>query len=260
MSDRTFEHTVRDWLDDGPDRTPPPAIDAVLLAVKTIPQERELRIPRRFAMPTFGRLAVAALAAVTLAGGGAIWYVGQNPIASPQTPTGSPVPRLTPSPTARPSAATSPTTKADVVKAWPSNHGSTDPGLYSWDGVTCEPKYCVVGVLHFHGPDARTNEGSVRISISRISEWSISDASGTPVNVAGHQGLYSRINPQLDEWNVDFDGTLVSITLSVEGAPDQAVVDEAFSIIESLVYEQRDTRLGFRLVFRLQSSHWDSPF
>ena len=30
-----FERAVRDWLEDGSDRTPRPAIDAVLLAVKT---------------------------------------------------------------------------------------------------------------------------------------------------------------------------------------------------------------------------------
>jgi hypothetical protein len=47
MSDQLFERAVRDWLDDGSDKTPPTAIEAVLLAAKTTPQERVLGIPRR---------------------------------------------------------------------------------------------------------------------------------------------------------------------------------------------------------------------
>lgn len=111
-----------------------------------------------------------------------------------------------------------------------------------------------MGVLHNHGSN------DVRISIGRIPERTISDVSATPVTVAGHQGLYLRIDPQLEEWNVGFDGTLLSVSLSAESSASQADVDEAHSIIESLVYEQQDTPLGFRLVFRLPSPGWDSPF
>ena len=113
-----------------------------------------------------------------------------------------------------------------------------------------------MGVLHNHGSTA----GVVRISIDEIAERTISDASATPVTVAGHQGLYVRIDPELEQWNVDFDGTLLSISLSAESSASGADVAEANSIIESLAYEQQDTPLGFRLVFRLPSSHWDSPF
>ena len=68
MSDQLFERAVRDWLEDGSDRTPRPAIDAVLLAVKTTRQERDLRIPRRFTqMPTYMRLA-AGIAIVPMHG------------------------------------------------------------------------------------------------------------------------------------------------------------------------------------------------
>jgi hypothetical protein len=96
MSDQLFEHAVHDWLEDGSDRTPPAAIDAVLLAVKTTPQERDLRIPRRFLpMPTYMRLAaVIALAAVAGAGALLVMSGGTNrnqppPLASPST---SPLP------------------------------------------------------------------------------------------------------------------------------------------------------------------------
>ena len=68
MNDRTFEVAVLEWLDAGSDRTSPAAIDAVLLAVKTTPQEWDLRVPRRIiSMPMSFRVA-AGLAAVALAG------------------------------------------------------------------------------------------------------------------------------------------------------------------------------------------------
>lgn len=259
MSDRTFERAVRDWLDDGSDRTPRPAFDAVLLAIKTTPQERALRIPRRFnLMPTYLRLTAAAIAVLALVGGGAIWYAGQSTDPSPPTSTGSTVPSLAPSPTALPTAARTPTTP-DGVRGWPGNRGSSEPGLYSWDGAWCATSPCLMGVLHNHGA---SGGGEVRISIERVTEWSISasDARATPVTVAGHEGLYLRLDPQLEEWNVDFDGTLLRIAISTESGASQANIDEAHSIIESLAYEQRDTALGFRLVFTLPSSQWDSPF
>jgi TolB protein len=89
MSDRMFERAVLDWLEDGSDRTPRPAIDAVLLAIKTTPQERGLRLPRRITlMPTYMRLA-AGIAIVAVLGGGALLLtnrapdIGTNPSPSP---------------------------------------------------------------------------------------------------------------------------------------------------------------------------------
>ena len=78
---------MRDWLDDGSDRTPPAAIDAVLLAVKTTRQERDLRIPRRFTkMPTYMRLA-AGIAIVAVLGVGVVAYLNGGPnTAGPPTP------------------------------------------------------------------------------------------------------------------------------------------------------------------------------
>ena len=87
MSDQLFERAVRDWLEDGSDRTPRPAIDAVLLAVKTTRQERDLRIPRRFTqMPTYMRLA-AGIAIVAVVGVGALAYFNGGPnTGAPPTP------------------------------------------------------------------------------------------------------------------------------------------------------------------------------
>jgi hypothetical protein len=104
MSDQSFERAVGTWLESGSDRTPPAAIDAVLLAVKTTPQERDLRIPRRFiTMPTYMRLA-AVIAIVAVVGVGALMYsnrepgIGGQPTPSP-TPVESPTESPTPSPT-----------------------------------------------------------------------------------------------------------------------------------------------------------------
>lgn len=85
MSDRTFERAVRDWLDDGSDRTPRHAIDAVLLAVKTTPQERDLRLPRLAWRPRtmFDRLAVAAVAAVVAIGS---FTIGSTLLFKPSEP------------------------------------------------------------------------------------------------------------------------------------------------------------------------------
>jgi len=95
MSDRLFDRAVRDWLDDGSDRTPPAAIDAVLLAVTTTPQERDLRILRRTTqMPTYVRLA-AGIAIVAVVGVSALMYFGKSPGVG-----GAPIPSPTPTPVA----------------------------------------------------------------------------------------------------------------------------------------------------------------
>ena len=104
MSDQLFERAVRDWLEDGSDRTPRPAIDAVLLAVKTTRQERDLRIPRRFTqMPTYMRLA-AGIAIVAVVGVGVLAYFNGGPnTAGPPTP--APTTQATPAPTLSPLSA-----------------------------------------------------------------------------------------------------------------------------------------------------------
>jgi hypothetical protein len=101
MSDRTFERVLGEWLESGSDRTAPAVVDAVLLAIKTTPQERDLRIPRRFnLMPTYLRLAVAA-ALIAVVGFGALTYLGNNPgVGGPPPATATPVPTPSPTPAA----------------------------------------------------------------------------------------------------------------------------------------------------------------
>ena len=104
--DRAFERATRDWLEDVIDRTPASTIQAVLLAVRTTPQERDLRIPwrtPRMSNPMRLAAAIAIVAVVAFAGlnlfgrGG----TGSTPTPSPTTtPTPSPSPTLAPSPSA----------------------------------------------------------------------------------------------------------------------------------------------------------------
>jgi hypothetical protein len=258
MSDRTFERAVLDWLEDGSDRTPPPAIDAVLLAVKTTPQERELAIPRRFTTMTSSvRLLAAAIALMAVVGGGAIWYVGlTNP---PPTPTQSPIPSSTPAPT----ASQGPTPSPEVALGWPTT-GMNGPGLYSWDGRRCAGRSCIPGFMHDgYGPN------NVAITIAELPENPVA-AGSTAVTIAGHSGLYRRIvEPEpsfaldgklgVEEWIVEIDGVVVAIRLYAKQGTSEADLADAHAIIDSMRYERtgQPTR-GFRLIFTLTTEHWDS--
>jgi hypothetical protein len=99
MSDQLFERAMHDWLESGSDRTPPAAIDAVLLAVKTTPQERDLRIPRRFNLMTFPMRLAAVVAILAVVGVGALTFF-RGPGFGTSTPTLEPT--ASPLPTAMP--------------------------------------------------------------------------------------------------------------------------------------------------------------
>jgi TolB protein len=97
--DRRFERAMHAWLESGSDRTPATAIDAVLLAVRTTPQERGMRAPWRTPdMNTPLRLA-AALAAVAVIGVAGLLYLNRGPKVG-GTPTASVPAVVAPSPTA----------------------------------------------------------------------------------------------------------------------------------------------------------------
>jgi hypothetical protein len=99
MSNRSFDYAVRNWLEDGSDRTPPAAIDAVLLAVKTTPQERDLRIPRRFTqMPTYMRYAAVAVIVAIVGVGILALNLGTPGSGSANSPAPSPTVAPTPGP------------------------------------------------------------------------------------------------------------------------------------------------------------------
>jgi hypothetical protein len=64
--DRAFERACEDWLEAGSDRPSDHAIEAVLLAVRTTPQEAGLRFP--WVLPANLRLAAAAIIVIAVAG------------------------------------------------------------------------------------------------------------------------------------------------------------------------------------------------
>lgn len=99
-NDRAFERATRDWLEAGSDRTPTATIDAVLLAARTTPQERDLRIPWRTPpMPKPLRFA-AMFALVAIVGIGASALLRNGSTVGPgPTPTPSASPTSNPSPT-----------------------------------------------------------------------------------------------------------------------------------------------------------------
>lgn len=91
MSDkRGFDRAIDRWLDDGSDVTPPEVIDAVLLAVRSTPQERAFRVS--WSTPSMSHLHVAAVIAVAVVasaaaiftlGLGGYGFGGANPTPSP---------------------------------------------------------------------------------------------------------------------------------------------------------------------------------
>jgi hypothetical protein len=105
--DRAFERATQEFLDEGSDRASASTIDAVLLAVRTTPQERDLRIPWRTAPMSNALRLVAVMAVIVIAGVAAFNLFGSSgsvggisaPSAtvtpSPPPPTPSPQPSPT---------------------------------------------------------------------------------------------------------------------------------------------------------------------
>lgn len=84
---RDFDRAVDRWLDEGSDATPPEVIDAVLLAARNTPQERDFRIPWRTS-PMKNLAYVVAAAAVVVVSVAALTALGPRfGIGSEPTPT-----------------------------------------------------------------------------------------------------------------------------------------------------------------------------
>lgn len=88
---RDFDRAVDQWLDQGSDATPPEVIDAVLLAVRSTPQERDFRVLwRTTPMTPYLRVAavialaaIASSAALSAFGLGGSGFGGTNATPSP---------------------------------------------------------------------------------------------------------------------------------------------------------------------------------
>ena len=185
MNDRLFDNAVNDWLESGSDRTPPPAIDAVLLAVKTTPQERDLRIPRRFTEMAFPMRLAAGIAIVAVVAVGALLYVNRG--TGPRV-GGQP----TPSPTLAPAAAPSPTTAAAATlgpldtTAWTTytstRYGFTIGHPTDWNERPADHAWTVDAPVVSGEPDAMgtSTEGFIaQAHPILVSAWSVAVVPGT---------------------------------------------------------------------------------
>ena len=111
--DQAFERATRAFLGEGSDRTSTATIDAVLLAVRTTPQERDLLIPWRTAHMSTPIRIVAAIAAVVVIGVvlliGLGLGTGSPNVGGPGGASPTPAPTASvspPSPSPQPSVAT----------------------------------------------------------------------------------------------------------------------------------------------------------
>jgi hypothetical protein len=104
--DTAFERATQELMELGSDRTPDATIAAVILAVRTTPQERDLRIPWRNAPMSNPMRLVAAIAIIAVAGVAAFNLFGSSPgvggVASPSPTVARPTPAPTPAPSAAP--------------------------------------------------------------------------------------------------------------------------------------------------------------
>jgi hypothetical protein len=194
------------------------------------------RITTRLQPSPFGRtwvLLAAALLTALLIGGALV--VGGLPR----------LPSLPP-PTAPPASAA----EGERVRGWPDTT-ENQPGVYSWDGSPCGMS-CNSGFMH-NGYGSGNLE--IRIEVVRGPP---TDDGATAVTVAGHSGMYRRIDAQQEEWIVDIEGTTIAIRFTARPGTSQAELAEAYAIIGSMRTEPQDTDLGFRLVFTLTTNNWDS--
>jgi WD40 repeat protein len=129
--DRSLERAARSWIETGPTQAPERAVEAALLRIQTLPQERDLRIPWRLpTMFTPARLAAAALIGV-LALGGTFLIVMR-----PNQSVGTPVESQSPPPIAPSPSASVPTTSpiarrdySDVPGRLLVEHGGNAPDM-----------------------------------------------------------------------------------------------------------------------------------
>jgi hypothetical protein len=148
--------------------------------------------------------------------------------------------------------------QGEVVNGWPDtsrNHG----GIYSFDGSTCgsEPgSYCNMtptGAWMHNG----YGSGAVDIWLQVLPEGSVT-GQGTAIAVAGHAGIYRRIDDRRERWTVDIAEATISIRLKAEPGASPSDLADARAIIASMRAEPQDNYLGFRLVFILANNQWDS--
>jgi hypothetical protein len=184
--DQSFERATREFMEDGSDRTSAATIDAVLLAVRTTPQERGLRIPWRTVPMSNPMRLVAAIAVIVIVGVAAANLLGGSPgiggVGS------SPSPAVTPSaPPPAPSAQPSPSAGAATWPIYTSNRYGFSIGHPSnWTVRPAASTWALpvgkgsAGAGGAEDPMGTATEGSIAPAQSvLVSAWSVAVVPGT---------------------------------------------------------------------------------
>lgn len=194
--DHDFEHATREFLEEGSDKTPAATIDAVLLAVRTTPQERDLRIPWRTAPMSNPMRLVAVIAVIVVVGFAAFnlfgpWPdvggvgAGGEPSASP-----NPTPTSTPTPTAAASAG---------VTEFPGFSDQVAPGTYLWPAGGVFPADITFtipsGWISRYGVPHKDRDGPAEMAFGN---WIIANVYADPCQWQG-SALDPAVGPTVDD-------------------------------------------------------------
>lgn len=209
MSDeRSFERTARAWLEQGANQAPDRAVQAVLLAIETTPQERDLRIPWRFpTMNTPLRVGIAAVFGLLLLGAGIYFVGGSSPGVGGKPPaTVSPTPAPT---TATPSSITSSpvanlTPGQLCAGSSPCLSGAMLPGMYWFDGPGVMPE----GRLTFTVPAGWTSTDGLVVKSGDVPEG----LTYSPTEVLLSTWIVSHVYADACQW----EGTLVEAGTTID--------------------------------------------
>ncbi|MFI5225608.1 MAG: hypothetical protein ACHQ3P_02920 [Candidatus Limnocylindrales bacterium] len=117
--DRSLERAARSWIETGPTRAPEGAVQRALLLIETTPQERDLRIPRRFTAMTLSARVVAAAVIGVLVIGGAFYML--RPGQANLGPAGAPTPSSQSTASAAPTSGATPSSAPASVAAGPTS-------------------------------------------------------------------------------------------------------------------------------------------
>ena len=164
--------------------------------------------PMRLSAAVLAILAAAALLTGLVIGDGRLAIGRSSEPGSTATRATSESSRPQVTPTLRQtSISIPPRAPARGIRGWP-HTGQNPPGRYSWDGRSCAGRWCVQGFMH-------NGYGStfVRIFVGVASSTSIPTEGRTATTVAGHDGLYARIDARTEEWVVRVNATTLAIRL-----------------------------------------------
>jgi len=241
---RGFERAVYDWLAEGSDTSPQAAVDAVLLAVTTTPQERDLRLPwRNPTMHAPTRLATG-IAVIAIVGVAVFSFTGPAaPVGSGPTATSQASAPLIWTPEAieldwpGPLRVETSASAAQVFAVADYTDGVGDSGAPEpWTDITHVSTFRLATLKLAGGlsrvPDAATSwiaygvvvdldgdgRPDQRIGIDNSTpdhrEWITDLRTGeTAVNESGIYGGFEAFGTQLETWFVDPEGTATILVM-----------------------------------------------